>query len=46
MLHYLRKRAKGEITFKELGDVFKLVESDDMKILYMGYAVKKEGLRH
>jgi 2-polyprenyl-6-hydroxyphenyl methylase / 3-demethylubiquinone-9 3-methyltransferase len=40
MIGLLRKRAKGEIGFKELGQVFKLVESDDMKILYMGYSVK------
>jgi 2-polyprenyl-6-hydroxyphenyl methylase/3-demethylubiquinone-9 3-methyltransferase len=36
----LRKRAKGEIGYKELGQRFKLVESNDLKILYMGYAVK------
>jgi 2-polyprenyl-6-hydroxyphenyl methylase/3-demethylubiquinone-9 3-methyltransferase len=36
----LRKRAQGKIGFKELGQTFKLVESDDLKILYMGYAIK------
>jgi len=41
MLSYLRKRAKGEWTFVELGQHFKLVESKDMNILYMGFAVKK-----
>lgn len=40
MISLLRKRAKGKIGFKELGQQFKLVESDDMKILYMGYAIK------
>lgn len=40
MISLLRKRAKKEIGFKELGQGFKLVESDDLKILYMGYAVK------
>jgi 2-polyprenyl-6-hydroxyphenyl methylase/3-demethylubiquinone-9 3-methyltransferase len=45
MLSYLRKRAKGEITFKELGEYFKLVESKDMNILYMGVAVKKAGAK-
>jgi 2-polyprenyl-6-hydroxyphenyl methylase / 3-demethylubiquinone-9 3-methyltransferase len=40
MISLLRKRAKGEIGFKEFGERFKLVESNDMKILYMGYAVK------
>ena len=40
MISLLRKRAKGEIGYKELGQRFKLVESNDLKILYMGYAVK------
>jgi 2-polyprenyl-6-hydroxyphenyl methylase/3-demethylubiquinone-9 3-methyltransferase len=40
LISLLRKRAKGEIGYKELGQRFKLVESDDLKILYMGYAVK------
>jgi len=33
MISLLRKRAKGEIGYKELGQGFKLVESDDLKIL-------------
>lgn len=41
MLGYLRKRAKGEWTFAELGQKFWLIESKDMNILYSGYAVKK-----
>lgn len=40
MISLLRKRAKGAIGYKELGQKFKLVESDDLKIFYMGYAVK------
>ena len=40
MIRLLRKRARGTIGFKELGRRFKLVESNDLKILYMGYAVK------
>jgi 2-polyprenyl-6-hydroxyphenyl methylase/3-demethylubiquinone-9 3-methyltransferase len=40
MISLLRQRAKGKIGFKELGQRFKLVESDDLKIIYMGYAVK------
>ena len=40
MISLLRKRAKGKIGYKELGQRFKLVESHDFKILYMGYAVK------
>jgi 2-polyprenyl-6-hydroxyphenyl methylase/3-demethylubiquinone-9 3-methyltransferase len=41
MLSYLRKRAKGEWTFVDLGKNFRLVESKDMNILYAGYALKK-----
>ncbi|HEV2468045.1 MAG TPA: bifunctional 2-polyprenyl-6-hydroxyphenol methylase/3-demethylubiquinol 3-O-methyltransferase UbiG [Candidatus Sulfotelmatobacter sp.] len=40
MISLLRKRAKGRIGMKELGRSFRLVESDNLKILYMGYAVK------
>ncbi|HKF50853.1 MAG TPA: bifunctional 2-polyprenyl-6-hydroxyphenol methylase/3-demethylubiquinol 3-O-methyltransferase UbiG [Candidatus Acidoferrales bacterium] len=40
MISLLRKRAKGKIGMKELGRSFRLVESDDLKVLYMGYAVK------
>jgi 2-polyprenyl-6-hydroxyphenyl methylase/3-demethylubiquinone-9 3-methyltransferase len=41
MLSYLRKRAKGEWTFADLGKRFWLVESKDMNILYAGYAIKR-----
>jgi 2-polyprenyl-6-hydroxyphenyl methylase/3-demethylubiquinone-9 3-methyltransferase len=41
MLGYLRKRVKGEWTYADLGKNFRLVESNDMNILYAGYAVKK-----
>jgi 2-polyprenyl-6-hydroxyphenyl methylase/3-demethylubiquinone-9 3-methyltransferase len=40
MIGLLRQRARGDIGFKELGQKFKLVESHDLKILYMGYAIK------
>lgn len=40
MISLLRKRAKGKIGYKEFGQRFKLVESNNLKILYMGYAVK------
>jgi 2-polyprenyl-6-hydroxyphenyl methylase / 3-demethylubiquinone-9 3-methyltransferase len=40
MISLLRKRAKGKIDMKELGRSFRLVESDDLRVLYMGYAVK------
>jgi 2-polyprenyl-6-hydroxyphenyl methylase/3-demethylubiquinone-9 3-methyltransferase len=41
MLSFLRKRAKGEWTFVELGKNFWLEEDNDMNILYGGHAIKK-----
>lgn len=41
MLGLLRKRAKGEWTYADLGKKFWLIESKDMNILYAGYAIKK-----
>ena len=41
MLGYLRKKVKGEWTFADLGKNFWLVKSNDMNILYGGYAIKK-----
>jgi 2-polyprenyl-6-hydroxyphenyl methylase/3-demethylubiquinone-9 3-methyltransferase len=41
MLGYLRKRVKGDWTFADLGNNFWLVESNDMNILYCGYAIKR-----
>jgi len=41
MLGYLRKRTKGEWTYADLGKNFRLVESNNMNILFAGYAVKK-----
>ena len=40
MISLLRKRASGKIGFKELGQRFKLLESNDLNVLYMGYAIK------
>jgi 2-polyprenyl-6-hydroxyphenyl methylase / 3-demethylubiquinone-9 3-methyltransferase len=40
MISLLRKRANAEIGYKELGQRFKLGESNNLKILYMGYAIK------
>jgi 2-polyprenyl-6-hydroxyphenyl methylase/3-demethylubiquinone-9 3-methyltransferase len=42
ILYYLRKRAKGEWTYEDLGEKLLLVESRDMHIMYMGYAIKKQ----
>jgi len=44
MLGYLRKRAKGEWTYADLGEKFWLVESKDMNILYGGYAIKSSAM--
>ena len=41
MLGYLRKRVKGEWTYADLGKNFRLVDSNDMNILYAGYSIKK-----
>lgn len=41
MLKFLRRRASGKWNFIDLGKNFWLKESNDMKILYGGYAIKK-----
>lgn len=40
LLSCLRKRSMGLLTYKELGERFRMVESNNMNIMYMGYAVK------
>jgi 2-polyprenyl-6-hydroxyphenyl methylase/3-demethylubiquinone-9 3-methyltransferase len=40
VLRYLRKRAKGLLTYKDMGKKLYMVESRNMNIMYMGYAVK------
>lgn len=44
MLHYLHKRAIGELTYEEFGKKFLMVESRSTQIMYMGYAVKSFSL--
>jgi len=41
ILYYLHKRAKGEWTYQELSEKLLMIESADMNIMYMGYAIKK-----
>ena len=41
VLYYLQKRAKGELSYEDLGEKLLLVESTDMNIMYMGYAIKR-----
>jgi 2-polyprenyl-6-hydroxyphenyl methylase/3-demethylubiquinone-9 3-methyltransferase len=40
-LGYLRKRARGALTYKDLGARLFAVENSSMDIMYMGYAIKK-----
>ena len=40
MLRSLRKRAKGELSYTDMGRRLSLIESNDMRIMYMGYAIK------
>lgn len=42
MLHYLHKRAIGELTYEEFGKKFHMVECRSTHIMYMGYAVKRK----
>ena len=42
LLANLRKRAAGEWNYKEFGDSFQLVEDDDINIMYLGHAVKRQ----
>jgi 2-polyprenyl-6-hydroxyphenyl methylase/3-demethylubiquinone-9 3-methyltransferase len=41
ILYYLHKRATGGLTYEDLGEKLLLVESTDMNIMYMGFAIKK-----
>ena len=41
MLHYLRKRAAGKLTYEEFGKKFLMVKSRSTWIMYMGFAVKQ-----
>lgn len=41
LLRYLRKRAEQKLTYQELGEKIFMMESNNMKIMYMGYAIKK-----
>jgi len=40
VLRYLRRRAAGDWTYRELAERIKLVESRITAVMYMGYAVK------
>ena len=42
LLGYLRKRAEGVLTYKDLGEKLFMKESNNMNIMYMGYANKNQ----
>ncbi|HEX7502266.1 MAG TPA: bifunctional 2-polyprenyl-6-hydroxyphenol methylase/3-demethylubiquinol 3-O-methyltransferase UbiG [Acidobacteriota bacterium] len=42
-LGYLRQRARGALTYKELGERLFAVESGNLGIIYIGYAIKRGG---
>jgi 2-polyprenyl-6-hydroxyphenyl methylase/3-demethylubiquinone-9 3-methyltransferase len=45
VLDTLRRRASGELTYDDLAARLRLVESPNLRVMYMGYAVKA-GTRH
>ena len=42
IMRNLRLRASGKWSYEDLGKSFKLVDSNDMRILYAGYAIKNK----
>lgn len=40
LISLLRQRAKGKLSFAEFGKKVKMIESNDLNIGYMGYAIK------
>ncbi|WFB10711.1 bifunctional 2-polyprenyl-6-hydroxyphenol methylase/3-demethylubiquinol 3-O-methyltransferase UbiG [Streptomyces sp. LX-29] len=46
VLRLLRRRARGEISYGELGRQFALAHNTDTSIIYAGYARKAEGNTH
>jgi 2-polyprenyl-6-hydroxyphenyl methylase/3-demethylubiquinone-9 3-methyltransferase len=43
LVSYLRHRAKGELSYAELGEKVHLVESRITAVMYMGYAIRQSG---
>ena len=41
MISLLKKRAKGKMTYEDLSNQVKLKESNDTRVGYMGYGIKK-----
>ena len=41
VLHTLRKRVKGQLSYKDISMRLPLVESSSLKMMYMGYAIKR-----
>ncbi len=42
MIGLLKQRAKGKLTYSELGNKLRLKESNDLMVGYMGYAIKEK----
>ena len=45
VLRWLRRRARGELGFRELGERLHLVETGNTGMMYLGYAIKGNGDR-
>jgi 2-polyprenyl-6-hydroxyphenyl methylase/3-demethylubiquinone-9 3-methyltransferase len=41
ILRYLHLRVKGELTYEEFGRKFKALESNNTRVMYLGYAIKE-----
>jgi 2-polyprenyl-6-hydroxyphenyl methylase/3-demethylubiquinone-9 3-methyltransferase len=41
VLGYLRRKARGKLSLRELGEKLYLVESGNQSIMYLGYAIKR-----
>jgi hypothetical protein len=41
ILRYLHLRVKGELTYEAFGRKFMALESNNTRVMYLGYAIKK-----
>jgi 2-polyprenyl-6-hydroxyphenyl methylase/3-demethylubiquinone-9 3-methyltransferase len=40
LMRLLRQRVKGEVSYPEVGKRFRLIETNDLNVSYMGYSLK------
>jgi 2-polyprenyl-6-hydroxyphenyl methylase/3-demethylubiquinone-9 3-methyltransferase len=40
LMRLLRQRVKGKISYQEVGKRFKLIETSNLSVIYMGYSIK------